>query len=127
MPSHSKHFIHGQFGGTFAVEATEEETFNPRKRWHRVQQLISQVWKRWRRELLPALNSRKKWFHPTRNMKKGDVVLIIEPNANRSEWPLGRIIEALPGDDGLVQVVRVQAKGKEYLRPVYRLCPLEYV
>ena len=45
-PLTSNHFIHGQVGGTFTVETTEEETFNPRKRWHRVQQLISQVWKR---------------------------------------------------------------------------------
>ena len=84
-PLTPNHFIHGQVGGTFAVEATEEETFNPRKRWHRVQQLIGQVWKRWRRELLPTLNRRKKWFHPTRNMKEGDIVLMIESNANRCD------------------------------------------
>ena len=32
-----------------------------------------------------------------------------------------------PGDDGLVRVVKVKAKNKEYWRPVHRLCPLEYV
>ena len=35
--------MHGQAGGKFAVEATQEENYNPRKRWHRIQQLISQV------------------------------------------------------------------------------------
>jgi hypothetical protein len=55
-PLTPNNFIHGQVGGTFAVEATEEETFNPCKRWHRVQQLIGQIWKRWRRELRPTLN-----------------------------------------------------------------------
>lgn len=61
------------------------------------------------------------------NFKKGDVVLIVEPNASRGEWPLGRVIEVNPGDDCLVRVVKVKAKNKEYLRPVHRLCPLEYV
>ena len=76
-PLTPNHFMHGQLGGTFAPEATEDEMVNPRKRWQRVQQLITQVWKRWRKELIPNLNCRKKWFHPTRNMEKGDVVLII--------------------------------------------------
>ena len=60
-------------------------------------------------------------------LKEGDVVLIVEPNASRGEWPLGRVIEAYPGDDGLVGVVKVKTKNKEYLRPFHRLCLLEYV
>jgi hypothetical protein len=52
---------------------------------------------------------------------------MIEPKANRCDWPLGRITETFPENDGLVRVVRVKAKGKEYLRPVHRLCPLDYV
>ena len=94
---------------------------------HRVQQLLGQFWKRWRKEFLPSLNARKKWFHPRHNLKEGDVVLIVEPNASRGEWHLGRVIEAYPGDDGLVRVMKVKAKNKEYLRPVHHLCPLEYV
>ncbi len=121
------HFIHGQLEGKFAAEASDEETLDPRKRWHRVQQLINQVWRRWRKELFPTLNCRKKWFHPTGSVKEGDVVLMIEPNANRCDWPLGWILETYPGDDGLVRVVRLKAGGNEYLRPVHRLCPLEYV
>ena len=54
-------------------------------------------------------------------------MLIVEPNARRGECPLGRVIEAYPGDDGLVRVVKVKAKHNEYLRPAHRLCPLEYV
>ena len=125
-PLTPNHFIHGQAGGKFAEEATQEEIYNPRKRWHRIQQLIGQVWKRWRRELLPSLNNRKKWFSPTRNMKVGDIVLIIDPNAHRCDWPLGRIVDVYPSKDDLVSVVKVQSKGKEYLRPIHKLCPLDY-
>ncbi|KAL9966671.1 hypothetical protein ACROYT_G024783 [Oculina patagonica] len=127
-PLTPSHFLVGQLGGSFAPEALDhEQAYNPKKRWHRVQQLLGQFWKRWRKEFLPSLNVRKKWFHPRHNLKEGDVVLIVEPNARRGEWPLGRVIEAYPGADGLVRVVKVKAKDKEYLRPVHRLCPLEYV
>ena len=59
-------------------------------------------------------------------MKVGDIVLIIDPNAHRCDWPLGRIVEVYPSKDDLVRVVKVQSKGKEYLRPIHRLCPLDY-
>ena len=69
----------------------------------------------------------KQWFQGRRNLQKGDVVLVIEPHATRREWLLGRITETYPGADGLVRVVKVRYGGREYLRPISRLCPLEYV
>ncbi len=54
------------------------------------------------------------------------MVLIAEPKDCRGEWPLGRVMETYPGDDGFAQIVKVQSKNKEYIRPVHRLCPLEY-
>ena len=124
-PLTPSHFLIGQSGGKFAPEtADRDEVFNPRKRWHRVQQLVGQFWKRWRREFLPSLNTRKKWFHPTHNLKEDDVVMLVEPNAKRGEWPLGRVIEVFPGNDGLVRVARIKTKDGEYLRPVHRLCLL---
>ena len=68
----------------------------------------------------------KKWFHPKHNLEKDDVVMIIEKDAKRAEWPLGRVTEVFPGVDGLVRVVRIKTKDGEYLRLVHCLCPLEY-
>ena len=127
IPLTPNHLIVGQIGGRFAPEAVDkEEVCNPTKRWHRVQQLLGLFWKRWRKEFLPSLNVRRKWFHPRHNMKAGDVVLIADTKANRGDWPLGRIVEAYPGSDGLVRVVKVKSRDKEYFRPIHRLCPLEY-
>ena len=127
-PLTPNHLIVGQIGGRFAPEAVDkEEVYNPVRRWHRVQQLLGLFWKRWRKEFLPSLNVRKKWFHPYHNLKPGDVVLIAEPKASRGDWPLGRILEAYPGSDGLVRTVKLKSRDKEYFRPIHRLCPLEYV
>lgn len=127
-PLTPSHFLVGEIGGPFAPEVLDrEQTYNPRKRWHRVQQLLRQFQKRWRKEFLPSLNVRNKWFYPRHNLKEGDVVLIVEPTTIRREWPLGRVIEAYPRDDGLERAVKVKAKNKECLHPVHCLCPLEYV
>ena len=127
-PLTPNHFLVGQLGGgPFAPELLDaEEVYNPRKRWHRVQQLLGQFWKSWRREFLPTLTVRRKWFLPRHNLKEADVVLIVKPKANREERPLGRVMEVYPGHDGLVRVVRVKSKNKEFLCPVHCLCPLEY-
>ena len=42
-PLTPSYFLTGELGGKLAPEAADqEEIFNPRKRWHRVQQLLGQ-------------------------------------------------------------------------------------
>ena len=125
VPLTPSHFLVGHLGEQFAPETSPEEVFNPKKRWRRIQQLITQFWKRWRKEFLPSLNVRGKWFNPKRELTAGDVVLLVEPNAKRGEWPLGRVIETYRGGDGLIRVVKIRVGDNEYIRPVHRLCPLE--
>ena len=46
VPLTLNHFLHGQMRGQFTPENVNVLTFNPRKRWRRVQALISRVWSR---------------------------------------------------------------------------------
>ena len=64
-------------------------------------------------------------FNPKRELTAGDVVLLVEPNAKRGEWPLGRVIETYRGGDGLIRVVKIRVGDNEYIRPVHRSYPLE--
>ena len=124
-PLTPSHFLTGELGGKFAPEAADQkEIFNPRKRWHHVQQLLGQFWKRWRREFLPSLNTRKKWFHPNQNLKKDDVVMVVEKEVKRAEWPLGRVVEAFLGVDKLVRVVKIKTKKKAntYVQYIVYVC-----
>ena len=77
------------------------------------------------KEYLSALNTRNKWVEEKRNIAPDDVVLVVDPNNPRGHWPLGRIQEVFPGPDGKVRVVRVRTGGKDYVRPITKLCPLE--
>ena len=60
-----------------------------------------------------------------RNLQKGDVVLVIDPDAPRRKWHVGRIQTTYPGRDGLVRVADVWSEGKVTRRPIHRLSPLE--
>jgi len=71
------------------------------------------------------LNSRKKWTAQQRNVKVGDVMLLLSPDTARGKWPLARVLEVYPGKDRHVRVVKVQVGDHTYVRPIHRLCPLE--
>ena len=96
-----------------------------RRRWRRTQVLIDQIWRRWMKEYLPTLIERKKWLYPTKPLTVGDIVLLADPNTPRGVWPLGRIISAYPGSDGIIRVATVKTKTGTYLRPVAKMCLLE--
>ncbi|KAJ8051026.1 hypothetical protein HOLleu_04443 [Holothuria leucospilota] len=124
IPLTPNHFLHGQAGGQFAVEAVDGISFNPKRRWRRVQELIRHVWHRWLKEWLPLLNQRRKWQLPQKNLQVGDVVVVVDAGSARGNWPLGRVVEVFPGGDGNVRVVRLQVGKNILTRPITKLCPL---
>ena len=125
VPLTPNHFHFGQVGGQFAPDSVDKTTFNPKKRWSRVQELVRHFWHRWIREWLPALNVRRKWLTVERSIQVDDVVLVMSPKTPRGHWPLGRVVEVYPGKDGHVRVAKVQVGKEEFLRPITKLCQLE--
>ena len=77
-------------------------------------------WHRWLREWLPELSARRKWLRPRRDLKVDDVVLVMSPDTNRGNWPLGRVLETYPGKDGRVRVVKIQVGKGTTTRAVTR-------
>ena len=73
----------------------------------------------------PKFKPKAKWFKIKRDVKLGDIVLVISSDTSRGQWPLGRILEVYPGKDGHVRSVKVQVGDKQYLRPIVKVCPLE--
>jgi hypothetical protein len=120
------HFLIGQMGGELAPETVDTVSFDPRKRWRRIQELVRQTWKRWMREYVTSIGSRKKWFDQKENLKEGDIVLVIDPDSPRRYWKVGRIVGVHPGDDGLVRVVDVRVGDCTYRRSISRISRLEF-
>ena len=96
-----------------------------RSRWRQVQYLANLWWKRWMREYLPMLQITQKWTQERRNAAIGDLVLLSDDAKIRGHWPLGRITNTYPGNDGLVRSVDVKTSTGIYRRPITKLCLLE--
>jgi hypothetical protein len=96
-----------------------------RRRWRQVQYLADVFWTRWVKEYLPSLQQRQKWLDPVRNFEVGDLVLILNENSPRYQWPLGIVTDTNKGPDGLVRSVQVRTKTGTYTRPIHKLCLLE--
>lgn len=96
-----------------------------RRRWRQVQYLADLFWPRWTREYLPLLQERRKWSQLRRNLKPGDVVLLVDSSAPRNTWIMGRILQTIPDASGTVRRVKVQTKNTTLERPVNKLCLLQ--
>ncbi|XP_043229908.1 uncharacterized protein LOC122385596 [Amphibalanus amphitrite] len=92
-----------------------------RQRWRRIQHLANDFWARWRREIVYAAQERRKWTRAVQNIEVDDIVLVVDDERPRSEWPLARVVATHPSGDRLVRKVRVLLGGSEYERPVHRL------
>ena len=90
-----------------------QEDIYARKRWRRVQYLVQQFWSRWRKEYLLHLSARQKWTIPRRNVKTGDVVLLVDENSPRMEWPIAIITEVKRDSDGLVRRIKARRGNSE--------------
>ena len=93
--------------------------------WRQAQYLSDMFWKRWTKEYLPLLQARQKWNRPTRNFQEGDLVLLADEKLPRRQWPMGRVQEVYPSQDGLVRSVQVKTTTSVLKRPVSKLCRLE--
>lgn len=104
-----------QLFGNFTVEQYS------RKRWKHIQYLANLFWVRWRKEYLSTLQSRAKWAEPKRNLKEGDVVLIMDNSVPRGQWPMGRICKVKTSTDGLVRSADIKTQNGVLCRPITKL------
>ncbi|XP_064109657.1 uncharacterized protein LOC135217623 [Macrobrachium nipponense] len=72
-----------------------------KQRWKKVQHIAEQFWARWKREYKSGLQQRQKWFKERRNVRLGDIVLMINECVARCQWPLAQVVQIKAGKDGL--------------------------
>lgn len=86
--------------------------------------IANKFWRRWVTEYLPELTRRSKWFEETPELKQGDLVIVVDPNSKRGEWPKG-IVEAVKrSKDGRVRSAEVRTIHGIKNRPASKLAPL---
>ena len=75
------------------------------------------------KQYLPLLQSRQKWLKRERNVKEGDLVLIIE-NGPKNSWNLGRVLDVQMDRHNIVRVAKVKTVSSIFTRPITKLCLL---
>ena len=98
---------------------------NLKVQWKNVQSSAHMFWKCWLNHYLPTLTNRQKWAKTVENLSVNDLVIIKTKDTPRSQWPLGRISEVYPGDDGIVRSVKIRIPTGEIIRPSQSACVLE--
>ncbi|XP_071490098.1 uncharacterized protein [Diadema antillarum] len=96
-----------------------------RRRWRQVQYLATVFWRRWQAEYLPLLQERQKWLIPRRNLAVNDLVLVADERAPRGQWPLEKVSQVYPGNDGLVRQAEIKVGSVFLRRPISKLCMLK--
>ncbi|XP_068247740.1 uncharacterized protein [Palaemon carinicauda] len=59
--------------------------------------------------------------------KNGDFCLLILDEVNREDYPMARILETYPGQDGHIRSVKMCTPRGIYVRPINRFIPLEII
>ena len=96
-----------------------------KRRWRQIRFLSDKYWKLWTRSYISNLQKRTKWQRDHTNFKVGDLVLVVDELRARGQWPLGRIVQCYPSNDGRVRAVQVKTARGLFTRPIVKLCHLE--
>ena len=119
------HLLLGRASPNLPPGVFSETDLSSRKRWRHGQRLADEFWRRWRREYLPTLTTRRKWTEDGENIRPGALVLIAEDNVPRGMWSMARVLRPIVGPDGRVRSAVVKTACGELIRPATRLCVLE--
>jgi len=96
-----------------------------RLRWHQTQKFADQFWRRWLKEYVPIISRRSKWFNKCAPIKIGDIVVIVDPDLPRNNWPKGIVVDAMKAKDGQVRSVTVKTQTSLLQRPVAKVAVLD--
>lgn len=98
---------------------------NRLSRWQLLQSIHQNFWFRWKNEYLNSLTQRAKWTNNSQPLKIGSVVIIKDDNRVPLQWPLARVLDLLPGADGIARIALVKLSNQHVVkRPLVKLCPL---
>jgi hypothetical protein len=113
-----QHFAVGMLGGEVAPEAAMEDCRDLPARWAIVQRHLNRWDKELQRTTAAMMLASHKWSTMVEEMKVGTLVLVMEENAKRYEWPLGLVTRVIRSQDGVVRAAAaVRTKCREGQTP----------
>ena len=116
-------------GGSIGASLSPSEFLHPigfRRSLKNIQIVVDNWWKRWVKEYLTTLQLRQKWLKPERNLKVGDLVIMVDENLKRNLWKMAIVTKHFPDKLGIVRTVEVRtSNGSKFVRDCRKLVLLE--
>ena len=120
-PLTPNHLLHQKLNVTYPPGIFKESDIYARRKWKQVQYLADIFWKRWKLEYLHLLQTRSKWKDIRKNILVDDIVLVIDMNLPRCNWPLGKVVESFPDKSGFVRAVKIRTNSGILHRPISKV------
>ena len=96
-----------------------------RNSWKQAQSRINAFWKIWSTEYLALLHARSKWRQTKRDLKEGDLVILVDESVKRNDWRMARVLST-EGSGNHVRRAKVKrSDGKILLKDRTKLVHLE--
>lgn len=111
---------HSQYG------VDMDYNYNPKQTWRLAHKVADAFWKRWMSEYRPILLKRNKWPDGREDPKLsvGDLVIVMDENLPRGQYPKGVITKVFPDAKGLVRVAELKTSTGTFKRPVMKLAKI---
>ena len=89
----------------------QPEFFSMKDRSRLISSITDQFWKHWLELFAPSLVYRHKWHEKQRDLKVGDVVLVLDKDTFKGKYKLALVTGVLPSRDGKTRKVTVSYKN----------------
>ena len=89
----------------------QPEFFSMKDRSRLISSITDQFWKHWLELFAPSLVYRHKWHEKQRDLKVGDVVLVLDKDTFKGKYKLALVTDVLPSRDGKTRKVTVSYKN----------------
>ena len=115
----------GDVTRNFIADPPISEADMARTRFEAARARVRAFWAKWKDEYLITLANRSKWRKSQVNLKKGDLVQIVDETLDRSKWQLG-MVEEVDNEDGHARKIHLRrANGKKIWRDRTKIVLLE--
>ena len=106
------------------MEYSEDNRFSARLAY--IQSVHAEWWRRWIEDVLPTLIPCRRWKSQKRNLKVGDVVMMVYKGNLVDDYRLAKVMQVYPDVKGLVRTVQVgyRRKDRREKLEIYKSKPL---
>ena len=116
LNSSLNHFLHHRPHMCLKPLVISNQRFST-KDFKLTQTLLDHNWSRLRKEYDPELNKRTKWPRSNDELAQDNIVWVLKDFKPRGTWPLGRIVKAHRGSDGIARSFDIQTSTGMEMRP----------